>query len=91
LNKFTIVAPNQNGAANPYQGQKITFYLLIDGEEVADTDPATFVTQDDDTSKDESFSDVRVKAGESVKVKVEAEVEANNKLTANDTKFAGNN
>jgi hypothetical protein len=63
LNKFAIAGTeNALGASNT-----VTFYLFIDGEEVADTDVL---------NQDESFSDVRVKAGESVKVKVEAEVEA---------------
>ena len=62
LNKFSIQGASL-GANN-----KITFYLSIDGEEVADTDNLT--------NQEETFSDVKVKAGESVKVKVEAEVEA---------------
>ena len=63
LNKFTVTANS-----NPLVGKnKVTFYLSVDGEEVADTDTL---------NSEESFSDVRVNAGESVKVKVEAEVEA---------------
>ena len=63
LNKFTILS----GSA-PLQGKnKVTFYLFIDGEEVWDTNTI---------GSEESFSDVRIKAGESIKVKVEAEVEA---------------
>lgn len=63
LNKFTI----STGSAHTATNHKATFYLFIDGEEVGDTN--TF-------GSEESFSDVRIKAGESVKVKVEAEVEA---------------
>jgi hypothetical protein len=63
LNKFTVTA-NSNALAGQ---NKVTFYLSIDGDEVADTDTL---------GSEESFSDVRVKAGESVKIKVEAEVEA---------------
>jgi hypothetical protein len=49
--------------------------LFVDGEEVADTDVINTGSDLDKVSM-ESFSDIRVKAGESVKVKVEAEVEA---------------
>jgi hypothetical protein len=42
--------------------------LFIDGDEVADTDNVA--------GQEEAFSDVRVKADATVKVKVEAEVEA---------------
>ncbi len=45
-------------------GADVTFYLYVDGEEVATMDP----------NKEETFSDVAVEAGESVKVKVEAEI-----------------
>ena len=41
-----------------------TFYLYIDGEEVATLDP----------NKPETFSDIEIEANESVKVKVEAEI-----------------
>ena len=44
----------------------ITFYVYIDGEEVAALD----------AGEEDTFSDILVKAGESVKVKVEAEVYA---------------
>ena len=69
LNKFTV-----NAKSNAFDGKnKVTFYLFIDGEEVADANAGV----------EETFSDVRVKAGESVKVKVEAEVEAYGDLPAN--------
>ena len=42
----------------------VTFYVYIDGEEVATLD----------AGEEDTFSDILVKAGESVKVKVEAEV-----------------
>ena len=48
-------------------GNTITYYLSIDGEEVADTD--MFNSKED-------FADILVKAGKSVSVKLEAEVEA---------------
>ena len=57
--------------ANDITGATITFHLYIDGEEVADVD--TFGASSGDAY---TFSDVEVKAWESVKVKVEAEVEA---------------
>jgi len=44
----------------------ITFYVTIDGESVATIDP----------QEEETFSEILVKAGESVKVKVEAEISA---------------
>jgi hypothetical protein len=51
--------------------------LFIDGEEVADTDNTA--------GQEEAFSDVRVKADATVKVKVEAEVEAYGTTGALDT------
>ena len=51
---------------------KVTFYLLIDGEEVADAKLWT------DGKASDTFSDVEVEAGKSVKVVVEAEVNAKN-------------
>lgn len=47
----------------------ITFYVFVDGEEIGDTDQFG-------SGNNENFSDVLVEAGKSVKVKVEAEVEA---------------
>ena len=44
----------------------VTFYVSIDGQEVTSVEPG----------EEDTFSDVLVKAGESVKVKIEAEVEA---------------
>ena len=49
-----------------YKVDDFTFYLFLDGEEVANAD----------LGEDQSFSNVLVKAGESVNVKVEAEVDA---------------
>ena len=57
---MTGTTPNLNGNA-------ITYYLSIDGEEVADTDLF---------GQEETFSDILVKAGKTVSVKLEAEVEA---------------
>ena len=54
------------GTAWPSAGNDVTFYLFIDGDEVTDLDAGV----------EETFSEVLVKAGESVSVKVEAEVEA---------------
>ena len=79
LNKFAIAWA---GIGN---GHKVTFYLFVDGEEVADTD--VFATSDTDTTKDETFSDVRVEAGKSVNVKVEAEVEAYWTIDAGKTEY----
>jgi hypothetical protein len=50
--------------ASKIAARDITFYLYIDGEEVATLDP----------NKTETFSDIEIAADESVKVKVEAEV-----------------
>ena len=44
----------------------VTFYVSIDGQEVTSVEPG----------EEDTFSDVLVKAGKSVKVKIEAEVEA---------------
>ena len=52
----------------PDANDSITFYVSIDGEEVGDTDKFG-------SGNNENFSDVKVEAGKSVKVKVEAEVE----------------
>jgi hypothetical protein len=49
----------------------VTFYLIIDGEEVATLDP----------NKTETFSDIEVAANESVKVVVEAEISTDSKYT----------
>lgn len=65
LNKFYMSGTN----ALENSGVKITWHLFIDGEEVADT--TSF-----GSGNYEPFSDVELKAGESVRVKVEAEVEA---------------
>jgi hypothetical protein len=50
----------------------VTFYLIIDGEEVATLDP----------NKTETFSDVEIAANESVKVVVEAEVSTDKPYTS---------
>ena len=65
LNSFYIDGskPSNNGE------NVVTFYVSIDGEEVGDT-------SDLGSGNKENFSDVLVEAGKSVKVKVEAEVEA---------------
>jgi len=65
LNSFYIDGskPSNNGE------NVVTFYVSIDGEEVGDTDQLG-------SGNNENFSDVLVEAGKSVKVKVEAEVEA---------------
>jgi len=83
LNKF-FIQWNYENPANWNNSNKLTFYLFVDGEEVADTDAIYTGTTSSIFSggklnskvNAESFSDIRVKAGESVKVKVEAEVEA---------------
>ena len=64
LNKFIVTTGSAINADH-----KVKFYLYIDGEEIADADAGV----------EEPFSDIRIKAGESVKVKVEAEVEAYDK------------
>ena len=65
LNKFYM--SGTNALANSWV--KVTWHLFIDGEEVADT--SSF-----GSGNYEPFSDVELKAGESVNVKLEAEVEA---------------
>jgi hypothetical protein len=63
LNKFYM-----SGAANP-AGVKVTYYLYVEGKDVASVDTYG-------SGAEEVFDDVLVKAGESVKVRVVAEVEA---------------
>jgi hypothetical protein len=73
LNKFYIY---KNGyTAN---NNKPTFYLYIDDMDtpVADTDIVNTTSSNVETANAESFTEFRVKAGESVKVKLVAEVEA---------------
>ena len=57
----------------PTGGNEITFHVFIDEKEVATADRAI---NENDVAHEETFSNIRVKAGESVKVKVEAEVDA---------------
>jgi hypothetical protein len=60
---------------------KVTFYVFVDGNEVADAKLAcTKDTNNDVTActAGDTFDNILVKAGESVKVKVEAEVETSN-------------
>jgi len=52
---------------------KVTFHVYIDNEEVADADLNKTSLEATNT-----FNNVKIKAGESVKVRVEAEVEADN-------------
>jgi hypothetical protein len=63
LSKFYI-----NGA-NTLSGSEITYYLYVDGEEVGSTDSYG-------SGAEETFSNIKVKAGESVNIKVVAEVDA---------------
>ena len=63
LNSFYIDGTKAN------DGNTITYYVFVDGEEVGDTDQYG-------SGNKENFSEVLVGAGKSVKVKVEAEVEA---------------
>ena len=65
LNSFYIdgTKPSNNGE------NVVTFYVSIDGEAVGDTDQLG-------SGNNENFSEIKVEAGKSVKVKVEAEVEA---------------
>ena len=68
LNSFYIDEWTVTGT--PWDNE-VTFYVSIDGEEVGDTNAYG-------SGNKENFSDVLVEAGKSVKVKVEAEVEAYN-------------
>jgi flavodoxin len=77
LNEFSVTGAYA-GTTN-----KITFYVLVDGKEVADDkyDPAT-------TTASNTFDNILVKAGESVTVSVEAEVEAYTAETIDKFSFA---
>jgi hypothetical protein len=76
INKVYIDAPTNSPKTNSGEN-KITFYVTVDGEEVATVDAFG-------SGNEESFSDIKVKAGESVKVKVEAEIEAYGDVTSSD-------
>jgi hypothetical protein len=79
LNKVYIDAPTNSPKTNS-GNNKITFYVSVDGEEVATVDAWG-------EKNEESFNDIKVKAGESVKVKVEAEIEAYGALTTSDEAY----
>ena len=68
LNSFYIDEWSVDGTPGD---NEVTFYVSIDGEEVGDTNAYG-------SGNKENFSDILVEAGKSVKVKVEAEVEAYN-------------
>jgi len=78
LNEFTVtqVEEGKITTASP-----ITFYLSIDGDEVAD---AKFDTTKKKAS--DSFSDTLIKAGQSAKIKLEAEIDAKENLTTENPK-----
>ena len=85
LNKFAIVttAPDALDTAEVASGYNYvrTFYVFVDGEEVGDTDDvSTTITASNITDATDStnFDNVLVKKGESVSVKVEAEIDATN-------------
>jgi hypothetical protein len=61
----------------------MTFYVFIDGEEVGSVDQddvETYTATPADFDKYQTFSDVLVEAGKSVKVRIEAEASVQNKL-----------
>ena len=64
LNEFTV-----QGNANPVTGSTVTFYLSIDGEEVADA-------KLNGTKATSTFTNVEIDSNKSVKVVLEAEVDA---------------
>ena len=66
LNEFIM------SGSNNITGSKVTFYLSIDGDEVADVKLATGTNISGGTT----FSNVEIDAGKTVKVVVEAEVDA---------------
>ena len=81
LNEFTVV-PNYDGAyANAaawVTTNKVTFHLIVDGDEVADgVLTCTPTASPTECKASDSFSsDLLVEAGKSVSVKLEAEVDA---------------
>jgi hypothetical protein len=81
--EITRIAPTSAIMGNTELAKdKITFYVSIDGKEVANID---FDTNNPTTAVSDTFNNVKVKAGDTVKVKVEAEVEANNVDANNDS------
>jgi hypothetical protein len=77
LNEFTVTG-------NPYNSGSVTFYLIVDGDEVADakldnkTPTATATT---------TFSNVEIDAEKSVKVVLEAEVDSKDSWTGSLEKY----
>jgi hypothetical protein len=67
LNEFSVSGP----AAGTVTGADITFYLFVDGDEVADA-------KLNGTGATTTFTNIELDANESVKVKLEAEVDAKN-------------
>ena len=72
LNEFLLEGDDTKLTDPVMAKNKITFYVLIDGEEVADAKLWA------DLKASDTFSEVEVEAGKSVKITVEAEVNAKN-------------
>ena len=72
LNEFALAWDDTYLTEEVMDNNKITFYLIIDGDEVADVKLWANLTASD------TFSDVEVEAGKSVKIVLEAEVNAKN-------------
>jgi hypothetical protein len=95
LNKFTItsketVSSDLTDLIGAAGTNKVRFYVTIDGTEVSDGKIALDSTNNIYVVSD-TFNDISVKNGESVKVKVEAEVEANNAVNANGDQYTATN
>ena len=85
LNEFAIIFNSGATFASAISGyaDDITFYLSIDGEEVgsADQDDVnSYTATPEDFSGYDTFSEVLVEAGKSVKIKIEAEASVEKKL-----------
>jgi hypothetical protein len=90
LNKFAIATAGNTDLFDSNEGSYNyvrTFYVYVDGEEVGDTEDVLtggqVATITDNTSS-ENFTNVLVKKGESVSVKVEAEIDASFVASYND-------
>jgi hypothetical protein len=76
LNEFTVTG-------NPYNSGNVTFYLIVDGDEVADAKLDNAAT----ATATSTFSNVEIDAEKSVKITLEAEVDSKDSWTGSLGKY----